>query len=191
MRASLAGFPFHPAPRIRIPRSRRLLSVSQSIVVLCRRPRNEREQVWMINVDATSEGCVNVVCASRVVADGQASCSDGGRVQRLSQHGAQQLLQFRLGRTEYRLTVATSHVRLYCTSRCATVNCSVALTFSPSKAPRCSRSPYSVVSLQRRRVDFRCRNAVVLNLFHCWDPLNATDVVWDPQVKIEKVCAPE
>jgi len=35
-------------------------------------------------------------------------------------------------------------------------------------------------------------NAVVLNLFHCWDPLNATDVVWwDPQVKIEKVCAPE
>jgi len=32
---------------------------------------------------------------------------------------------------------------------------------------------------------------VVLNLFHCWDPLNATDVVWDPQVKIEKVCAPE
>jgi len=38
------------------------------------------------------------------------------------------------------------------------------------------------------RVNFR---AVVLNLFHCWDPLNATDVVWDPQVKIEKVCAPE
>jgi len=35
-----------------------------------------------------------------------------------------------------------------------------------------------------------CRT-VVLNLFHCWDPLNATDVVWDPQVKIEKVCAPE
>jgi len=33
--------------------------------------------------------------------------------------------------------------------------------------------------------------SVVLNLFHCWDPLNATDVVWDPQVKIEKVCAPE
>jgi len=33
--------------------------------------------------------------------------------------------------------------------------------------------------------------AVVLNLFHCWDPPNATDVVWDPQVKIEKVCAPE
>jgi len=32
--------------------------------------------------------------------------------------------------------------------------------------------------------------SVVLNLFHCWDPLNATDVVWDPQVKIEKVCAP-
>jgi len=32
---------------------------------------------------------------------------------------------------------------------------------------------------------------VVLNFFHCWDPLNATDVVWDPQVKIEKVCAPE
>jgi len=29
---------------------------------------------------------------------------------------------------------------------------------------------------------------VVLNLFQCWDPLNATDVVWDPQVKIEKVC---
>jgi len=27
---------------------------------------------------------------------------------------------------------------------------------------------------------------VVLNLFHCRDPLNATDVVWDPQVKIEK-----
>jgi len=24
---------------------------------------------------------------------------------------------------------------------------------------------------------------VVLNLFHCWDPLNATDVVLDPQVK--------
>jgi len=34
-------------------------------------------------------------------------------------------------------------------------------------------------------------STVVLNLFHCWDPLNATDVVWDPQVKIEKVCAPE
>jgi len=33
--------------------------------------------------------------------------------------------------------------------------------------------------------------AVVLKLFHCWDPLNATDVVWDPQVKIEKVCAPQ
>jgi len=33
--------------------------------------------------------------------------------------------------------------------------------------------------------------AVVLNLFHCWDPLNATDVVWDPQIKIEKVCALE
>jgi len=33
--------------------------------------------------------------------------------------------------------------------------------------------------------------SVVLNLFHCWDPLNAIDVVWDPQVKIEKVCAPE
>jgi len=32
---------------------------------------------------------------------------------------------------------------------------------------------------------------VLLNLFHCWDPLNATDVVWDPHVKIEKVCAPE
>jgi len=32
---------------------------------------------------------------------------------------------------------------------------------------------------------------VVLNLFHCWDPLNTTYVVWDPQVKIEKVCAPE
>jgi len=32
---------------------------------------------------------------------------------------------------------------------------------------------------------------VLLNLFHCWDPLNATVVVWDPQVKIEKVCAPE
>jgi len=45
---------------------------------------------------------------------------------------------------------------------------------------------------------FRCttpighgNSTVVLNLFHCWDPLNATDVVWDPQVKIEKVCAPE
>jgi len=36
----------------------------------------------------------------------------------------------------------------------------------------------------------RLLNPVVLNLFHCWDPLNATDVVWDPQVKIEKVCAP-
>jgi len=38
-----------------------------------------------------------------------------------------------------------------------------------------------------------CRHfrSVVLTLFHCWDPLNATDVVWDPQVKIEKVCAPE
>jgi len=35
------------------------------------------------------------------------------------------------------------------------------------------------------------RTAVVLNLFHCWDPLKATDVVWDPQVKIEKECAPE
>jgi len=34
-------------------------------------------------------------------------------------------------------------------------------------------------------------NSVVLNLFHCWDPLNATDVIWDPQVKIEKVCSPE
>jgi len=34
-------------------------------------------------------------------------------------------------------------------------------------------------------------NSVVLNLYHCWDPLNATDVVWNPQVKIEKVCAPE
>jgi len=34
-------------------------------------------------------------------------------------------------------------------------------------------------------------NTVVLNLFHCWDPLNATDVIWDPLVKIEKVCAPE
>jgi len=33
--------------------------------------------------------------------------------------------------------------------------------------------------------------SVVLNLFHCWDPLNATNVVCDPQVKIEKVCAPE
>jgi len=32
---------------------------------------------------------------------------------------------------------------------------------------------------------------VVLNLFHCWYLLNATDVVWDPQVKIEKVCTPE
>jgi len=28
--------------------------------------------------------------------------------------------------------------------------------------------------------------SVVLNLVHCWDPLKATDVVWDPQVKIEK-----
>jgi len=37
----------------------------------------------------------------------------------------------------------------------------------------------------------RWANTVVLNLFHCWDPLNATDVVWDPQVKIDKVCAPE
>jgi len=37
----------------------------------------------------------------------------------------------------------------------------------------------------------RHRTPVVLNLFHCWDPLNATDVVWDPHVKIEKVCAPE
>jgi len=25
--------------------------------------------------------------------------------------------------------------------------------------------------------------SVVLNLFRCWDPLNATDVIWDPQVK--------
>jgi len=33
--------------------------------------------------------------------------------------------------------------------------------------------------------------AVVLNFFHCWDPLKATEIVWDPQVKIEKVCAPE
>jgi len=40
------------------------------------------------------------------------------------------------------------------------------------------------------RFPYVCK-AVVLNLFHCWDPLNATDVVWDPQVKIEKVCAPE
>jgi len=36
-----------------------------------------------------------------------------------------------------------------------------------------------------------CSTTVVLNLFHCWDPLNATDVVWDPQVKIEKVCTQE
>jgi len=28
--------------------------------------------------------------------------------------------------------------------------------------------------------------SVVLNLFHCWDPLNATDVVWDPQSKLKK-----
>jgi len=27
---------------------------------------------------------------------------------------------------------------------------------------------------------------VVLNLFHCWDPLNATDVVWDPLSKLKK-----
>jgi len=33
--------------------------------------------------------------------------------------------------------------------------------------------------------------SVVLNLFRSWDPLNATDVVWDLQVKIDKVCAPE
>jgi len=38
---------------------------------------------------------------------------------------------------------------------------------------------------------YLCRKSVVLNLFHCWDPMNATDVVWDPQVNIEKVCAPE
>jgi len=38
---------------------------------------------------------------------------------------------------------------------------------------------------------FNTVSPVVLNLFHCWDPLNATDVVWDTQVKIEKVCAPE
>jgi len=25
--------------------------------------------------------------------------------------------------------------------------------------------------------------SVVLNLFHCWCPLNAINVVWDPQVK--------
>jgi len=53
----------------------------------------------------------------------------------------------------------------------------------------------------RRLLDSQCNlsgargrvyvRTVVLNLFHCWDPLNATDVVWDPQVKIEKVCAPE
>jgi len=46
----------------------------------------------------------------------------------------------------------------------------------------------------RKKVILKARlgySAVVLNLFHCWDPLNAIDVVWDPQVKIEKVCAPE
>jgi len=32
-------------------------------------------------------------------------------------------------------------------------------------------------------VTSRAISSVVLNLFHCWDPLNATDVVWDPQVK--------
>jgi len=48
--------------------------------------------------------------------------------------------------------------------------------------------------LRRQRTQCSSDDAirsVVLNLFHCWDPLNATDVVWDPQVKIEKVCAPQ
>jgi len=51
------------------------------------------------------------------------------------------------------------------------------------------------VALVRRQlcyvVEKKAVTPVVLNLFHCWDPLNATDVVWDPQVKTEKVCAPE
>jgi len=45
--------------------------------------------------------------------------------------------------------------------------------------------------IRKLDVSFNSPRTVVLNLFHCWDPLNATDVVWDPQVKIEKVCAPE
>jgi len=45
--------------------------------------------------------------------------------------------------------------------------------------------------LATQQVSNKNCKTVVLNLFHCWDPLNATDVVWDPQVKIEKVCAPE
>jgi len=40
-------------------------------------------------------------------------------------------------------------------------------------------------------LDTTLTRTVVLNLFHCWDPLNATDFVWNPQVKIEKACAPE
>jgi len=55
-----------------------------------------------------------------------------------------------------------------------------------------SASDYSVAwtSINQSATPATVRT-VVLNLFHCWDPLNATDVVWDPQVKIEKVCAPE
>jgi len=37
-----------------------------------------------------------------------------------------------------------------------------------------------IVQHSERKGTFR---PVVLNLFHCWDPLNATDVVRDPQVK--------
>jgi len=52
---------------------------------------------------------------------------------------------------------------------------------------------FGVLCVRRRRhyVFESVHDSVVLNLFHCWDPLNATDVVWDTQVKIEKVCAPE
>jgi len=50
---------------------------------------------------------------------------------------------------------------------------------------------YICIEMKRLTVTSKAHNTVVLNLFHCWDPLNATDVVWDPQVKIEKVCAPE
>jgi len=55
--------------------------------------------------------------------------------------------------------------------------------FSIDGLPTCHNVMSDIIS--------RYFRPVVLNLFHCWDPLNATDVVWDPQVKIEKVCAPE
>jgi len=65
-----------------------------------------------------------------------------------------------------------------------------------SKAAACPAM--SIAEIRRVDVPVTIKNSiagkfksVVLNLFHCWDTLNATDVVWYPQVKIEKVCAPE